>query len=70
MLKLTNNKQELPMTAMSVNKSGRNVQLYKGLSTDASYKVSVDLAKRLQRRKFLGIDQPDTRIAYGGHVCK
>jgi hypothetical protein len=32
MLKLTNNKEELPMTAMSVNKSGRNVQLYKGLS--------------------------------------
>ena len=22
-----------------------------------------------QRREFLEIDQPETRIAYGGHVC-
>jgi hypothetical protein len=36
---------------------------------DASYKVSVHLAKRFQRRRFLKIDQSETRIAYGGHVC-
>jgi hypothetical protein len=40
-----------------------------GPSIDASYQVSVHLAKRLQRRIFLEIDQPETRIAYSGHVC-
>jgi hypothetical protein len=27
------------------------------------------LAKRFQRRRFLEIDQSETRIACGGHVC-
>jgi hypothetical protein len=27
------------------------------------------LAKRLHRRRFLEIDQPEKRIGYGGHVC-
>ena len=36
---------------------------------DASYQVSVHLAKRFQRRIFfLEIDHPETRIAYGNHV--
>jgi len=43
--------------------------LYKGPSIYASYQVSVHLVKRFQRRSFLEIDQPETRIAYGGHVC-
>ena len=34
-----------------------------------SYQVSVHLAKRFQRR-FLKIGQSETRIAFGGHVCK
>jgi hypothetical protein len=35
----------------------------------ASYKVSVHFAKRFQKRRFcLEINQPETRIAYGGHV--
>ena len=42
--------------------------LYKGSSIDASYQVSVHLAKRFQRRRFLEIDQSETRIACGGHV--
>jgi hypothetical protein len=29
--------------------------------------VSVHLAKRFQRRRFLKIDQSETRIACGGH---
>jgi hypothetical protein len=37
-------------------------------SIGASHQVSVHLAKQLQRR-FLEIDQPETRIACGGHVC-
>jgi hypothetical protein len=27
------------------------------------------LAKQLQRKRFLEIDQSETRIACGGHVC-
>ena len=42
--------------------------LYRGSSIDASYQVSVHLAKRFQRR-FLKIGQSETRIACGGHVC-
>jgi hypothetical protein len=42
--------------------------LYRGPSIDASYQVSVHLAKQFKRR-FLKIGQSETRIAYGGHVC-
>jgi hypothetical protein len=40
----------------------------RGPSIDASYQDSVHLAKRFQRR-FLEIDQLETRIACGGHIC-
>jgi hypothetical protein len=43
--------------------------LYGGPFIDASYQVSDHLAMRLQRRRFLEIDQSETRIACGGHVC-
>jgi hypothetical protein len=43
--------------------------LYREPSIDASYQVSVHLAKRFQRRGFLEINQSETRIACGGHVC-
>ena len=43
--------------------------LYRGPTIDASYQVSVHLAKRFQSRRFLKIGQSETRIAYGGHVC-
>ena len=36
-------------------------------SIDASYQVSDHLAMRFQRRRFLEIDQSETRIACGGH---
>jgi hypothetical protein len=42
--------------------------LYRGPSIDASYQVSVHLAKWFQRRRFLKINQSETRIACGGHV--
>jgi hypothetical protein len=45
------------------------VNNYRGPSIDASYQVSIHLAKRFQRRRFLEIDQSETRIACGGHVC-
>jgi hypothetical protein len=44
--------------------------LYRGPSIDASYQVSVQLAKQFQGRRFLEIDQLETRIACGGQVCK
>ena len=36
---------------------------------DASYQVSIHLAKWFQRRRFLEIDKSETRIACGGHIC-
>ena len=43
--------------------------LYRGPSIDGSYQVSVHLAKKFQRKRFLKIDQSETRLACGGHVC-
>jgi hypothetical protein len=43
---------------------------YRGPSIDASYQVSVHLAKRFQRRRFKKIDQSETRIACGSHIMK
>jgi hypothetical protein len=39
--------------------------LYRGPSTDASYQVSVHLAKWLQKRRIFKISQSETRVAYG-----
>ena len=38
-------------------------------SIGASHQVSVQLAKQFQGRRFLEIDQSETRIACGSHVC-
>jgi hypothetical protein len=43
--------------------------LYRGHSINAFYHVSVYLAKRFQRKRFLKIDQSETIIACGGNVC-
>jgi hypothetical protein len=43
--------------------------LYRGTFIDASYQVSFHLAKLFERRRFLEIDQSETRIACGGHIC-
>jgi hypothetical protein len=43
--------------------------IYRGPSIDASYQVSVYLAMWFQRKRFLEIDQSETRIACGSHVC-
>jgi hypothetical protein len=47
----------------------KDCNLYRGPSIDASYQVSVQLAKQFQGRRFLEIDQSETRIACGSHVC-
>ena len=61
-LKSTNQKQESPVVAMFVNGSGRNEHLYRGPSIDASYQVSVHLAKQLQKRRISKISQSETRL--------
>jgi hypothetical protein len=43
--------------------------LYREPSIDATYQVSIHLAKQLERRRFLKIGQSETRIACVGHVC-
>jgi hypothetical protein len=43
--------------------------LHRGPSIDASYQVSVQLAKQFHGRRFLEIDQSETRIACDSHVC-
>jgi hypothetical protein len=49
---------------------GKMSNLYRELSMDASYQVSVHLAKQFQRKRFfLEINQSETRIVCGGHVC-
>ena len=42
---------------------------YRGPSIDASYQVSVHLAKLFQRRRFLEIHQSETKISCRGHIC-
>ena len=64
----TRNKNCLWRQSLLINQDNMS-NLYREPSIDASYQVSVHLAKRFQRRRFLEIDQPETRIAYSGHVC-
>jgi hypothetical protein len=45
------------------------ISLYRGPAIDASYHVSVHLAKRFKGEDLKKIGQSETRIAYGGHVC-
>jgi hypothetical protein len=42
---------------------------YREPSIDASYQASVHLAKQFKRRRFLEINQLETRIACGSHIC-
>ena len=53
--KSANQKNESSVAPMFVNGSGLNEQSYRGPSIDASYQVSVHLAKRFQRRRFFKI---------------
>ena len=47
--KSANQKQELPVVAMFVNRSGQNEQSLERTSIDASYQVSIHLAESFQR---------------------
>ena len=61
------NKNHLWQPCLLMDQDGMS-NLYRGPSIDASYQVSDHLAKRVQRR-FIEIDQSETRIACGGHAC-
>jgi hypothetical protein len=54
---------------MFVNDRDKMSNPYRKSSIDASYQVSVHLAKQFQRRRFLEIDQLETRIACSSHIC-
>jgi hypothetical protein len=56
------------VAAMFVNDRDKMSIPYKEPSIDASYQVSVHLAKRFQRRRFLEINQLETRIDCGSHI--
>jgi hypothetical protein len=62
------NKNRLWWPYLLMDRDGMS-NLYRGPPIDASYQVSVHLAKRFQRRRILEIDQSEKRIACGGHAC-
>jgi hypothetical protein len=57
------------MFANGLELKEQSLCLYRGPSKDASYQVSIHLAKQFQRKRFLEINQPETTIVYGIHVC-
>ena len=57
-LKLTNQKQELPMVTMFLIDQNEMSTFNRGPSIDAFYQDLVHLAKQFQRRRFLEINQP------------
>jgi hypothetical protein len=52
-----------------MNRDDMSTCLFRGPSIDASYQVSIHLAKRFRGEDFLEIDQSEKRIACGCHVC-
>jgi hypothetical protein len=61
------NKNRLWWPWLLMDRDGMS-NLYRGPSIDASYQVSVHLAKWFQKRRILKINQSETSVACGGHV--
>ena len=61
---------KLPVAVMFVNGSKRNEQyLYRGVHRLLPTKIQFIGLSGFRRNDFLEIDQSETRIAFGGHVC-
>ena len=69
LLEIDQSETLLPVATMFVSDRNKMSNRYRESSIDASYQVSVHLAKQFQRRRFLEIDQLETRIACGSHIC-
>jgi hypothetical protein len=70
--KSINQKQELPVAAMFVNGSELNEHSLSRTLQGCflpSFGSQLHLAKRFRKEDFLEINQSETRIAFGSHVC-
>jgi hypothetical protein len=61
------NKNRLWWPCLLMDRDGMST-LYRGPPIDASYQVSVHLAKWFQKRRIFKISQSETSVASGGHV--
>jgi hypothetical protein len=67
---LISKKSLKPLGQKNQNLVGRSsINLYREPSIDAFYQISVHLGKQFQERRYIEIDQSETIIASGGHVC-
>ena len=64
-----NQKQELPMAAMFVNGSEVNEQSLQRTFQGCFLPSFDSFGKAASEEIFLEINQSETRIVYGGHVC-
>ena len=60
---------EVSVVAMFVNRSGRNEQSSQRTFHGCFLPSFGSFGQRFQRRRFLEIDQLETRIACGSHIC-